>query len=313
MNAVEPPIGVFADRATPRLYDHAVRVLRGRHYSPRIEKAYLHWIGRFIAFHGRQHPRALSEQHVNEFLTDLAITRRVAASTQDQALAALLFLYERVLDQPLDRIDGVVRARKPRRLPIVLSRPEVASVLAQMRGTPKIVALLLYGSGMRLLEGLSLRVKDIDPHRGEIVVRDGKGARDRVTMLPGTAREPVEDQLRFALDLHRADLEAGRGRVPMPGALGRKYPNADREWLWQWVFPASSHYQDGETGVLHRHHVHESVVQKAVRVAARIAGVTKHVTPHTFRHSFATHLLEDGYDIRTIQELLGHQDVRARR
>jgi len=305
------PIGLFPEQPLPRLYDRAIQVLRTRHYSPRTEKAYLHWIARFITFHRGRHPREMAEKDVNEFLSDLAIRHNVAVSTQDQALAAVLFLYEHVLDQPLNRVEGIVRARKPQRLPVVLTRAEVGAVLSCLDGLPGVVGLMLYGSGLRLLEALSLRVKDLDFGRGEILVRDGKGATDRVTMLPEAVRDPLERHLVDVRARHEADLRAGVGRVPLPGALSRKYRNADREWIWQWVFPASSHYLDRETGIRYRHHLHQSVVQKAVRAATRAARIPKHVTPHAFRHSFATHLLEDGYDIRTVQELLGHKDVRT--
>lgn len=311
MQSAPSPTHLFIDRPGPRLYDHAVKVLRAKHYSPRTEKVYLHWVARYLAFHGWRHPRELREEHVNDFLSDLAISRSVAASTQDQALAALLFLYDQVLGEPLDRVEGIVRARKPKRLPVVMSRQEVAAVLAQMSGVPRVVTLLLYGSGLRLLEALTLRVKDVDLARGEIRIRDGKGAKDRVTMLPDLVREPLTFHLSRVRAQHEADIAAGLGRVPLPGALGRKYPNADREWAWQWIFPATSHYRDQTTGERHRHHLHQTAVQKAVRAAVRAAQVPKRVTPHTFRHSFATHLLEDGYDIRTIQELLGHVDVRT--
>jgi integron integrase len=305
------PVGLFDDRDQPRLYDHAVRVFRSRHYSPRTQKAYLHWIGEFLRFHAGRHPRSLREPDVNAFLSDLATTRKVSASTQNQALAALLFLYKQVLEQPLDHIDGVVRANRPKRLPVALTREEVTLVLAQIEGVPRLVCMTLYGAGMRLGEGLSLRVKDLDFGRGEILVRDGKGAKDRVTMFPAAARRPLERHLDGVRRQHREDLARGLGRVPLPSALRRKYARADREWGWQWVFPATSHYRDRETGIQHRHHLHDSVVQKAVRRAALAAGLAKHVTTHTFRHSFATHLLEDGYDIRTVQELLGHDDVRT--
>lgn len=311
MNVVPFPAQAAGAARPPRLLDRTVEILRARHYSPRTVKVYVHWVGRYVRFHAPAHPRGLGEPAVNAFLTHLAVRENVAASTQNQALAALLFLYGHVLEQPLDRIDGVVRARKPKRVPVVLAREEVHAVLSLLEGTPRLVCMLLYGTGMRLLEGLSLRVKDLDFHRCEVIVRDGKGARDRVTMLPDLLRAPLQEHLRAVRVQHDRDLGRGLGRVPMPEALARKYPNADREWGWQWVFPAGSHYVDRESGTHHRHHLHESVVQKAVREAVKRADIVKHAGPHTLRHSFATHLLEDGYDIRTVQELLGHKDVRT--
>ncbi len=271
----------------------------------------LHWIRRFLLFHNGTPPRKLAENDLNRFLTHLAIGEKVAASTQNQALAAVLFLYEHVLEQPLDRIEGVVRARNAKRLPVVLTRDEVQAILAQMDGAPRLVCTLLYGSGLRLLEGLRLRVKDLDFGRGEITVREGKGQKDRVTMLPEALRQALQDHLRRVRQQHGNDLKSGLGQVPLPDALARKYPNANREWGWQWVFPASSHYVERGTGIRHRHHLHESVIQKAVHQAAHRAGLAKRVTTHAFPHSFATRLLEDGYDIRTVQELLGHKDVQT--
>jgi integron integrase len=306
------PLGLYDDsRGSPRLSDRIVQVLRTRHSSPKTVKAYVHWIGRYVRFFDHAHPRRLREADVNKFLTSLAVELNVAASTQNQALAALLFLYEHVLEEPLDRVEGVVRARKPARLPVVMSRGEVAAVLGLLQGTPRLVGQLLYGSGLRIGEALSVRVKDLNFDRGELVVRDGKGNRDRVTMLPDALRGPLEEHLRSVRGQHEADLAAGLGRVPLPNALARKYRNADREWPWQWVFPATSHYTDRVTGVRHRHHLHESVVQKAIRAAVLRADIGKRVTAHTFRHSFATHLLQNGYDIRTVQELLGHESVRT--
>ncbi len=305
------PLGLFPGQPAPRLYDRVVEVLRARHYSRRTEEAYVHWIRRFILFHPGRHPRELAEGEVNRFLTHLAVKEKVAASTQNQALSALLFLYEHVLERPLNRLEGVVRARRPKRLPVVLTREEVEAVLVQLDGVGWLVCTLLYGSGMRLFEGLGLRVKDLDFGAREITIRDGKGQRDRVTMLPDALRQPLQDHLEAVREQHEADLKAGLGRAPLPDALARKYPNADREWGWQWVFPASSYYLERHTGIEHRHHVHESVIQKAVHEASRKAGLTKAATPHSFRHSFATHLLEDGYDIRTVQELLGHRDVKT--
>lgn len=225
-----------------------MEVLRAKHYSPRTEKSYVYWIGRYLRFHPGRHPRELAEEDVNSFLSYLATKRKVAAATQNQALAAILFLYRHVLEQPLGRVEGIVRARKPRRLPVVLSRDEVARLLSLMSGTSQLVCMLLYGSGLRLLEGLSLRVKDVDFERGEILVRDPKGKRDRVTMLPDAVREPLKRHLEWVKKQHERDLERGLGRAPLPGALSRKLPAADSQWPWQWVFPATSHYRDGRRG-----------------------------------------------------------------
>ena len=304
-------LGLFPGRASPRLYDHVVEVLRTRHYSPRTIETYVHWIRRYSKFHEGRHPRELREDDVNAFLSDLAVRSKVAAATQNQALSAILFLYRHVLEQPLGRIEGIVRARRPKRLPVALTENEVCSVLELMAGTPKLVCQVLYGSGLRLLEALELRAKDIDFDRCELVVRSGKGDRDRVTMLPASLVDPLRFHLIGVREQHQSDLAEGLGRVPLPHALARKYKNADREWAWQRVFPASSHYTDRATGVRYRHHLHESVVQKAVRDAAKQSGISKRITTHTFRHSFATQLLKNGYDIRTVQELLGHEDVRT--
>ncbi|OHB81076.1 MAG: integrase [Planctomycetes bacterium RBG_16_64_10] len=306
-----PPLGLFPDKPAPRLYDHIVEVLRVRHYSRRTEEAYIHWIGRFIGFHQYRHPRQFGEVDVNRFLTHLAVKEHVAASTQNQALSAILFLYEHVLEQPLDRIEGVVRARRPKRLPVVLTVDEVSRIMAHLGGDKWLIAMLLYGGGLRLLEALRLRVKDLDFERGEITVREGKGDKDRVTMMPRAVVRPLQEHLRRVQSIHQQDLTAGYGRVALPHALARKYPNANREWCWQFVFPQEHRWRNTQTGEQGRHQLHESLVQKAVRQAARKAKLSKRVTSHTFRHSFATHLLADGYDIRTVQELLGHSDVKT--
>lgn len=305
------PLGLFAAKPVPRLYDRIIEVLRARHYSRRTEEAYLHWIRRFIEFHAHRHPRQLAESDVNRFLTHLAAQEHVAASTRNQALSAVLFLYEQVLEQPLDRIEGVVRARRPKRLPVVLTVEEVSRVMSHLAGDKWLIAMLLYGGGLRLLEALRLRIKDVDFERGEIAVREGKGAKDRVTMLPQAIIRPLQEHLRRVEAIHQQDLADGYGRIELPHALARKYPNANREWRWQFVFPQEHRWVNAKTGEQGRHHVHESLVQKAVKRAVRKAKLTKRVTSHTFRHSFATHLLADGYDIRTVQELLGHSDVRT--
>ena len=292
-----------------RLLDQVHDAIRARHYSRRTERAYAGWIRRFVLFHGKRHPAEMGEPEVTVFLSHLATHRRVSASTQNQALSALLFLYRVVLRRELAWLDELVRAKRPARVPTVLSRSEVATLLAELDGVVRLVASLLYGAGLRLLEAMRLRVKDVDFERGEITVRDGKGRKDRVTLLPAAAREPLRRHLEQVRRQHEHDAAQGRGCVALPDALARKYPGAAGEWGWQWVFPATSHYRDRETGQLRRHHLHESVIQRAVKEAARRARLTKPATCHTLRHSFATHLLEAGYDIRTIQELLGHADV----
>lgn len=282
--------------------------LRLGHLSPRTEAAYVGWIKRFIRFHGTRHPAVLGEAEVQAFLTHLAVEGRVAPGTQTQALSALLFLYREVLARPLGRMVGLVRPRRRDRVPVVLNRGEVERLLGQLQGTMDLIGMLLYGSGMRLLECLTLRVKDIDLGRGEIRIRRGKGDNDRVTVLPAVVREPLGRHLVRVKALFERDLRSGGGSVAVPGALVRKYPGVAKEWGWQWVFPARRRYTVAG-GERRRHHLHPSAVQRAVKDAARRAGIAKPATPHVLRHSFATHLLESGYDIRTVQELLGHADV----
>ncbi len=298
------------DRA-PKLLDQMRDALRVRHYSLRTEKAYCAWVRRFIYFHDIRHPGEMGEPEINAFLTHLAVAENVSASTQNQALAALLFLYRHVLGREVVDLDGVIRARHSVNVPVVMTHGEVRDVLAQLSGDKWLIASILYGCGLRLLECLRLRVKDIDFTRSEITVHDGKGGKGRVTMLPASLQAPLREQLRLVKTTHDADLADGWGRVVMPAALDRKYPNAPAEWRWQWVFPQASRWKNPKTGDEGRHHVHETLVQRAVKDAVLRAGVVKHVGCHTFRHSFATHLLEAGYDIRTIQELLGHKDVRT--
>jgi integron integrase len=298
------------ERRQPKLLDRVRETLRLRHYSSRTEEAYVAWIRRFIVFNGKRHPVEMGAVEVQSFLSALAIKGHVAASTQNQALSAILFLYRQVLKSDLPLLEGVVRARAPRRLPVVLTRQEVAAVLAFVEGTPRLMASVLYGSGLRLTECVRLRVKDIDFEKREILVREGKGDKDRVTMLSAAMVPALLDHLRGERHRYEADLSSTAfGGVTMPSALDRKYPNAAREWAWQYVFPASRLCVDPVTGLLRRHHVDESVLQKAVRAAVRRSLVAKAASCHTFRHSFATHLLENGYDIRTVQELLGHRDV----
>ena len=284
--------------------------IRGRQYSPRTEQTYVGWIRRYLVFHGRRHPAALGQTEVEQFLEHLASHGRVSASTQDQAASALLFLYRDVLDRPLQRT-AITRARSPRRLPVVLTPSEVALVLGELRGAKRLVVELLYGSGLRLNECMSIRVKDLDFTRHQITVRRAKGNRDRITMLAESIAPKLARHLERVKRLHERDLRDGSGHVRLPGALVKKYPNAAREWPWQYVFPAARRSQscaDGRTG---RHHLHLTAVQRAVRKAAQASGLSKRVTCHTFRHSFATELLRAGYDIRTIQELLGHRSVKT--
>jgi integron integrase len=283
--------------------------VRKRHYSDRTEDAYADWIARFLRFNGFRDPREMGKEEVERFLSHLAVERDVAASTQNQAFSALLFLYRDVLGITLDWLDGVVRAKRPKRLPVVLTRDEVTAVLRHLSGTNLIAAMLMYGAGLRLLECLTLRVKDIDFGYRQITVREGKGNKDRITVLPAAVEPRLQLHIEDVRVQFEKDLKEGGGYVRLPKALGRKYPDADRTWGWQWVFPAHRQYEDSETGPRHRHHLDETVLQRAVKEAARLADVKKHATCHTLRHSFATHLLEDGYDIRTIQELLGHRDV----
>jgi integron integrase len=293
----------------PRLLTLVHEAIRRKYYSRRTEQAYVYWIKRFVYFHGKRHPREMGEAEVTAFLNDLAAERNVAGGTQNQALSALLFLYKEVLGRDLPWLDGLVRAKRPPRLPTVLSRAEVESLLAQLTGVRWLVASLLYGAGLRVMECLRLRVKDLDLDYRQILVRDGKGEKDRVTMLPEKLVEPVRAHLQRVKGLHARDLKEGFGEVNMPYALARKYPRAGREWAWQFVFPSKHRSADPDDGVVRRHHLYESVPQRAVHEAARAAGIAKHVSCHTLRHSFATHLLEAGYDIRTVQELLGHSDV----
>lgn len=298
-------------RPPARLLDQVRELIRIRHYSIRTEQAYLQWIRRFILFNEKRHPRELGADEVRAFLSDLAIRKNVAASTQNQALNAVLFLYRDVMKCTLPWLEDVQRAKKPQRLPVVLTRDEVRALLAQMEGTTWLMAALVYGGGLRLLECLRLRVKDIDFQYRQLVIRDAKGQKDRVTLLPQNLFEPLRNHLVRVRVLHENDVRDGYGRVYLPFALANKYPAADREWGWQYVFPSTRRSMDPRSKVERRHHAPEDSLQRALRQAVQKAGIIKPASVHTLRHSFATHLLESGYDIRTVQELLGHSDVKT--
>lgn len=295
----------------PKLLDRVRDKIRLKHYSLRTEQTYVDWIRRFILHHGKRHPGDMGAAEVEAFLTHLAVAGKVAASTQNQAKSALLFLYREVLETELPWLDGIESAKTPRRLPVVLTVVEVQAVLSRLSGTHWLIGCLLYGTGMRIMECLRLRVKDVDFGRGEILVRDGKGFKDRVTMLPAIAVSPLQEHLARVRALHERDLADGVPPVFLPYALERKYPNAGREWSWQFVFPADGLSVDPRSGVTRRHHLQDQAFQRAMKQAVRDAGLARPATPHTLRHSFATHLLDGGYDIRTVQELLGHSDVKT--
>lgn len=294
----------------PRLLDQVRALIRTRHYSIRTEQTYLHWIKRFILFHGKRHPSTMGAAEVEAFLSDLAVTQNVAANTQNLALSAILFLYRDVLAQELPWLDGVTRAKKPQRLPVVLSREETGRLLSALPDdTPGLIARVLYGTGMRLMEAVRMRVADVSLERREVVVRSGKGAKDRVTVLAESLVAPLSAQLKMRRAIYDRDRAAGRAEVWLPDALARKYPNAAIDWSWQYIFAAPGFSTDPRSGRVMRHHVNEQQVQRVVRNAALSVHLNKSVSPHVLRHSFATHLLESGYDIRTVQELLGHSDV----
>ncbi len=294
-----------------KLLDQVREVLRRKNYAYRTEQAYTGWIRRFILFHNKRHPKEMGEHEIESFLTYLAVKREVAPSTQNQALAALQFLYEEVLRQPLDEEILPAPAKRPKHIPVVLSKREAQTLLGHLHGVNKMIAQLLYGAGLRISECLRLRVKDLDFERGEIAVRMGKGKKDRVTVLPEAVRPALKRHLKKVKLIHQQDLEEGFGRVYLPRALAHKYPKASREWIWQYVFPAPNRSRDPRSGEIRRHHLGAWVVRRSIKEAVGKVGIQKHVTPHTLRHSFATHLLENGYDIRTVQELLGHADVKT--
>jgi len=294
-----------------KLLDQVREAIRIKHYSYRTEESYVYWIRRFILFHDKRHPKAMGKAEIEAFLSHLAVEEQVAASTQNQAFSALLFLYRTVLNQPFEAPLEALRAKRSRYLPTVLTKAEVLAVIEPLSGVYRLVIQVLYGSGLRLTEGLRLRVKDIDFAQQQILIRDTKGAESRVTTLPECLIERLQQHLQGAKRLHQLDLEAGYGSVYLPFALDRKYPNADRDWIWQFVFPSFGRSRDPRSGLVRRHHLHATGVQRAVKRATRAAGIEKRVSCHTFRHSFATHLLQNGYDIRTVQELLGHKDVKT--
>jgi len=299
------------DQACTELCQSVRDTIRFKQYSIRTEQAYVHWIKRYIFFHNLQHPNDMGSPEIEAFLIHLTVKENVAASTQNQALAALLFLYREVLDEDLDGPIDAMRAKRPKRLPTVLTKEEVSKVIGFLSGTNQLMVKLLYGSGLRLMECVRLRVKDVNFAQRQIIIRDGKGMKDRVTMLPDVLIQPLREHLQHTKHVHEDDLVKGYGSVYLPFALEREYPNANREWIWQYVFLASKRSTDPRSGAVRRHHIHESGLQKAVKRAAKLAGINKRVTCHTFRHSFATHLLESGYDIRTVQELLGHKNVKT--
>jgi integron integrase len=302
-----------AQPTPPKLLDRVRAAIRLRHYSRRTEESYVHWIRRFILYHGTRHPSEMGAREIAAFLSHLAVRRHVSSSTQNQALSAIVFLYRHVLAQQVGVLEGLVWAARAKRLPVVLTPDEVAGLLDRLDGVERLIVTLLYGAGLRVSEGIALRVKDVDFGMHQIVVRDGKGAVDRVTMLPGVVVDPLTRHLASVRRLHAQDLARGLGRVVLPDAVGVKHPHAATSWPWQFVFPAGRICRDPRWGPPTRFHLHESVVQKAVAEAARRAGITKRVGPHVLRHSFATQLLADGYDIRTVQQLLGHRDVSTTR
>jgi integron integrase len=306
-----PPLSPVVAPGEPRLLQRLSSAIRARQMSRRTEQAYRQWARRYILFHGKRHPAAMAEPEINAFLTHLAVSRRVSASTQNQALAAILFLYKHVLGKDIGDLEGVVRARRRRKLPVVLTPEEVRQVLGQTEGTEWLFMTLLYGAGLRVMEGLRLRIKDLDFSYEQITVRDGKGQKDRFTVLPAKAKPALQEHLRRVKAIHQADVEAGFGRTLLPFALARKYPRAAAEWGWQHVFPATRRFVHRQTRSQHRHHLHERTVQRAFKAALRKAGIGKHATLHCLRHSFATHLLVNGYDIRTVQELLGHKKLKT--
>jgi integron integrase len=294
----------------PKLLDRVRQAIRLKHYSYRTEQTYVNWIVRYILFHDKRHPKEMGVKEVEAFLTHLAVVDNVAASTQNQALSALLFLYKFVLEQELPSVDAL-RAKKSRYLPTVLTKEEIQDIIQRLSGEHKLLVQLLYGTGLRLTEVLSLRIKDLDFSQQQIIVRDTKGHESRVTMMPTSLAPFLQEHLTRTRYLHERDLEQGYGNVYLPFALNRKYPNADKQWIWQYVFPGDRRSKDPRTGTIRRHHLHESGLQKAIKQAVRQAKIDKRVGCHTFRHSFATHLLQNGYDIRTVQELLGHKDVKT--
>lgn len=294
-----------------KLINQLITTIRAKHYSIRTEQAYVSWVNRFIYFHRKIHPLNLGEPEISTFLNYLAVTRKVSASTQNQALSAILFLYKHVLKKDLQHLDDLIHAKRPQKLPVVFSRDEVRSILMQLEGVKWLMAALLYGSGMRLMECVRLRVKDVDFHYKQIVIRDGKGQKDRLTVLPDKITPSLEKHLKKVKFLHNKDIKDGYGQVYLPFALARKYPNANSEFGWQYVFPARKPDRDPRSGNIYRHHVDPSILQKAIKQSIRDAGIIKPGSCHSLRHSFATHLLENGYDIRTVQELLGHKDVRT--
>jgi len=291
----------------PRIRD----IMRMKHYSYETEKTYIQWIKLFIFYHNKRHPLEMGEREISEFLSHLAVKEHVAASTQNQALNAIVFLYKHVLKKDIGELKNIHWAKRPSRLPVVLTHVEVRRILEKLRGKPCLMVSILYGTGIRLQECLHLRVKDIDFGYHQIIVRDGKGQKDRVTILPDKLNEPLKHHLKSVKLIHERDLHEGFGAVELPFALARKYPNAAKEWGWQYIFPSINRSIDPRSGIERRHHLHKTVLSRHIRRAVQETGITKRVTSHTFRHSFATHLLEKGYDIRTVQQLLGHKDVRT--
>lgn len=295
-----------------KLLDQYRDALNVKHYSARTEETYLFWVKGYILHHNKRHPAEMGAHEINQYLAHLAANKQVSASTQNQALSAILFLYRHVLHLKLDESSlSEFRAQRSKNVPTVLSKDEVKRAMDHLSGVYQIIAQLLYGAGLRVMEAMRLRIQDIDFENHQIIVRDGKGGDDRVTILPQTVVQPLKRHLEQVKYTHEADIQKGLGRVYLPYALDRKYPNANREWLWQYIFPASNLSKDPKTGEVRRHHLHETAVQREIRQAAKLAKIDKHVTPHTFRHSFATHLLQNGCDIRTVQELLGHKDVKT--